>query len=95
MPLTSHLIELRKRLIVSVVAVLVGFGASYAFSENLFQFLAAPLVAALPPGTDALVFIGIIEPFFTYLKVAIVAGIILASPRHSPSDMGLCRARPT
>jgi sec-independent protein translocase protein TatC len=80
MPLTSHLIELRKRLIVSVVAVLVGFGASYAFSEKLFQFLAAPLVAALPPGTDALVFIGIIEPFFTYLKVAIVAGIILASP---------------
>ena len=80
MPLTSHLVELRKRLIVSVVAVLIGFGASYAFSEHLFQFLAAPLVAALPPGTDSLVFIGIIEPFFTYLKVAIVAGIVLASP---------------
>jgi len=80
MPLTSHLIELRKRLIVSAVAVLVGFGASYAFSEELFHFLAAPLVAALPPETDSLVFIGIIEPFFTYLKVAIVAGIVLASP---------------
>ncbi len=80
MPLTSHLYELRRRLIISVIAILVGFIVSYAFSEPLFQLLAAPLVEVLPEGTTSLVFIGIIEPFFTYLKVAVVAGIVLASP---------------
>lgn len=80
MPLTSHLYELRKRLIIAVIATLIGFIISYAFSEPLFQLLAAPLVDALPEGTTSLVFLGIIEPFFTYLKVALVAGIVLASP---------------
>ncbi|MFQ5585395.1 MAG: twin-arginine translocase subunit TatC [Thermodesulfobacteriota bacterium] len=80
MPLTSHLFELRRRLIISVIAAAAGFLICYTFSEALFQFLAAPLVEALPPGTTSLVFLGVVEPFFTYLKVSVVAGIVLASP---------------
>lgn len=75
MPFTSHLSELRKRLIISIIAVIVGFGVSYNYSEGLFKILARPL----PSGTT-FTFIRLIEPFFTYMKVALLAGIFLSSP---------------
>jgi len=78
--LTSHLRELRRRLIISVVAVAAGFAVSYAFSEHLYGILKRPLVAALPEDSGFLVFSGVIEPFYIYLKVGIVGGIVLASP---------------
>jgi sec-independent protein translocase protein TatC len=80
MPLTSHLSELRRRLIICCVSIAVGFLISYTFSEDIFKFLARPLLLALPPGTTSLVFIGVLEPFFTYLKVSVLTGIILTSP---------------
>ncbi len=80
MPFTAHLSELRQRLIISLIAVGVGFGVSYAFSEELFDILKKPLMPALPEGHEFLAFTGVVEPFFTYLKVALVSGIILASP---------------
>ena len=43
MPLTAHLEELRKRLIISMAAMAVGFGVCYAFKEKLFSILAKPL----------------------------------------------------
>lgn len=75
MPFTSHLVELRKRLIVSVVAVIIGFAASYTYSDELFRILARPLPANTP-----FVFTRLIEPFFTYMKVSLLSGIILSSP---------------
>lgn len=75
MPLTSHLVELRKRLIVSIIAVAAGFGISYNYSDELFKMLARPL----PPNTT-FAFIRLIEPFVTYMKVSLMAGIFLASP---------------
>lgn len=75
MPFTFHLVELRKRLIRSVIAIIVGFGVSYNYSEELFKILAKPL----PPGTT-FSFIRLIEPFFTYMKVSLLTGIFLASP---------------
>lgn len=75
MPFTSHLAELRKRLIVSIVAVTIGFAVSYNYSNELFIMLAKPL----PPNTS-FAFTRLIEPFFTYLKVSLVTGIFLASP---------------
>ncbi|MBI3752844.1 MAG: twin-arginine translocase subunit TatC [Deltaproteobacteria bacterium] len=75
MSFTSHLAELRKRLIICVVAVAAGFGISYNYSDELFKILARPL----PPGTT-FSFIRLIEPFLTYLKVSLVSGIFLASP---------------
>ncbi|MEK7829272.1 MAG: twin-arginine translocase subunit TatC [Deltaproteobacteria bacterium] len=75
MPFTSHLVELRKRLIVSVIAVTIGFAASYYYSKELFMLLAKPL-----PTNTSFAFTRLIEPFFTYLKVSVLAGIFLASP---------------
>lgn len=75
MPFTSHLSELRKRLIICIIAIAVGFGISYNYSDALFRILARPL----PPGTT-FSFIRLIEPFLTYLKVSLVSGIFLASP---------------
>lgn len=80
MALTAHLRELRKRLVISVVASIAGFGICYNFSVQLYALLAKPLIPYLPPGQDFMVFTGVVEPFFIYLKVGITGGIILASP---------------
>ena len=79
LPLTSHLQELRKRLVVSFIAVGVGFVLCYAFAQNLFDILAAPLIKMMPPG-GSLIFTSVAEAFFTYMKVAFIAGLVLASP---------------
>ncbi len=79
MPLTAHLEELRRRLIVCLVAVAAGFGVSYAFRERLFALLARPLEAHLPEGST-LQYIGIPEAFFTYLKISLFSGLVLAMP---------------
>ena len=78
-PFTEHLTELRNRLVYSFIAVGVGFIACYCFKEKLFRILTAPLVAAM--GEDAkMIFTGLPEAFFTYLKVSLLGGIILATP---------------
>lgn len=77
---THHLAELRKRLIVCCIAIGIGFGISYYYSQELFTFLSRPLLDAMPQGSAFLVFTGIIEPFWTYLKIALIGGIFLASP---------------
>jgi sec-independent protein translocase protein TatC len=79
LPLTSHLQELRKRLILSFIAVAAGFVICYAFSQTLFDILSAPLLKMMPSGSS-LIFTSVAEAFFTYMKVAFIAGIILASP---------------
>ena len=79
LPLTSHLQELRKRLILSFIGVGLGFVLCYAFAEKLFDILAAPLLKMMPPG-GSLIFISVAEAFFTYMKVAFIGGLILASP---------------
>jgi sec-independent protein translocase protein TatC len=78
-PFTDHLEELRDRLIVCFVAVGVGFLLCYGFKEQLFTILTRPLIEAMNPG-DKLVFTGLPEAFFTYLKVAFLAGLMLAAP---------------
>ncbi len=78
-PFTAHLEELRRRLIVCFVAVGIGFVLSYGFKEKLFQILTRPLIGVMQTG-DKLIFTGLPEAFFTYLKVAFLSGIILATP---------------
>lgn len=80
MALAGHLAELRRRLIFSVIAIGLGFFIAYYYSDRLYSILAAPLLEALPEGQDFLVFTGVVEPFFIYLKVGLLAGMILSSP---------------
>ena len=78
-PFLGHLEELRKRLVISAIAVGVGFAASYPFAERLFGLLVAPLQAVMPEGGH-LIFTNLPEMFFTYLKVSFLAGILLVAP---------------
>ena len=78
MSLLDHLGELRKRLTKCAYAVAVGFFACYAFAEDIFDILLQPMVGIL---TDShFQYTSPPEAFFTYMKVAFVAGIFVASP---------------
>lgn len=79
LPFTAHLEELRERLIVCFIALFIGFCIAYGFKEELFHILMKPLIAAMGKG-EKLIFTGLAEAFFTYLKVAFLAGLMLASP---------------
>jgi sec-independent protein translocase protein TatC len=57
----------------------VGFAAAYGFKEKLFQILVHPLTTVMQSG-DTLIFTNLPEAFFTYLKVSLLAGIMVASP---------------
>jgi sec-independent protein translocase protein TatC len=78
-PFMSHLEELRQRLIYCAVAVGIGFVISYVFAERLFRVLIGPLKARLPEG-DRLIFTNLPEMFLTYLKTALITGVLLSSP---------------
>ncbi|HLW70295.1 MAG TPA: twin-arginine translocase subunit TatC [Candidatus Binataceae bacterium] len=79
MPLLEHLTELRNRLIRAVIAVGVGFAIAYAFADQLFKLLAEPLHEA-SRSPVLLIGTGVGEAFFTKIKVALIAGLFVASP---------------
>jgi len=78
-PITDHLEELRRRIIKCVIAVFIGFAGSYTFSEQIFNFLVSPLVKVLPKESH-LIYTSLPEAFFTYLKVSLFTGLIIACP---------------
>jgi len=78
-PFLGHLEELRRRLVICAIAVGIGFIFSYIFAKQLFSFLILPLTKVLPDDSR-LIFTNLPEMFIAYIKVALVAGIILAIP---------------
>lgn len=81
MPLLDHLIELRNRLMWSIAAILVAFLICYQFKERIYGFLVHPLAVALEGQPDRhLIYTGLTEAFFTYVKVSFWAGFCLAFP---------------
>lgn len=78
-PFLGHLEELRKRLVICAIAIGIGFGISYIFAKQLFSYLVLPLTKVLPDDSR-LIFTNLPEMFIAYIKVALVAGIILAIP---------------
>jgi sec-independent protein translocase protein TatC len=79
MSFLEHLEELRKRLIVSIVALGAAFLLCWNFADRIFAILEKPLAKFLTPG-DKLVYTRLTEPFMLYMKVAFFAGIFIASP---------------
>lgn len=79
MPLIEHLRELRIRLVRAVIAIGVGFALAYFFADSIFAALAYPLRQAAG-GKLLLIGTGVGEAFFTKIKVALVAGLFIASP---------------
>jgi len=79
MSLTEHLIELRKRLTNSLIAVGIGFLVCYYFKDWLFAILTKPLTDVLPK-SSYLIYTGLTQAFFTYMKISIFASLVLTSP---------------
>jgi len=82
MPLLDHLIELRSRLLKSVVALFVAFLICFFFAEPIYGFLTEPLAAILRERRDdpRMIFTALTEVFFTYVKVAFFAGAFISCP---------------
>ena len=90
---TEHLGELRKRLIVSFAAIVIGFGLSFHFSEYIFSILIFPMngsfifsfsypfvsIETLKTSNE-LVFLALTEPLWMHFKIAIISSFILVSP---------------
>lgn len=78
-PLIEHLIELRSRLLRSVVAVLVIFLGLYAFANDIYLFVAQPLIALLPEGSQ-MIATEVASPFLAPFKLTLVAAVFIAVP---------------
>lgn len=82
MSFLEHLEELRQRLIRSVLAIVVGFGVCFYFSDQIYGLLARPLTDTLHAlhMSEKLVYTNPTDPFNLYIKLSIVAGLFLSSP---------------
>jgi len=78
-PFMSHLVELRDRLLRSVLVVMIIFAGLFSFANDIYHYLAMPLLAKLPSG-QSMIATGVISPFLTPFKLALVASIFLAMP---------------
>jgi sec-independent protein translocase protein TatC len=77
--LISHLLELRNRLLRAVIAVFIIFVPLAFFSNKLFTFVAKPLIDKLPEG-NSLIATGVVAPFMTPLKLALMTALFVAMP---------------
>ena len=78
LPLVQHLIELRRSLLRSVIAIAIFFIVLFPFADEIYNFIAAPIVQAIP-GSN-LIAIGVISPFLTPLKMSLILAIYIAMP---------------
>ncbi len=76
----SHIAELRRRLLYCVTAFALATLLCYSVKEELYQFLVQPLAKAYDGTNNRLIYTNITEAFFTYLKTACFAGLVLSFP---------------
>jgi sec-independent protein translocase protein TatC len=78
MPFLEHLGELRTRIMWSLGAVIVGLGIALTFTDRLMKLVRRPFDQAMPG--QKLVFTSPTEAFWVYMKVALIAGVVIAMP---------------
>ena len=81
MSFLDHLDELRRRIIYAVLSVGIGFVIAFFFIDDIFNFVMRPMQQLLPGGT--LVYTDPTEAFMLYIKIALISGLLLASPGGS------------
>jgi sec-independent protein translocase protein TatC len=79
MSFLDHLDELRRRIVYAVLSVGVGFVIAFFFINDIFNFVMRPMQQLLPPG-GTLVYTDPTEAFMLYIKIALIAGLLIASP---------------
>lgn len=78
-PLVEHLIELRRRLMWTAAVMLLCFLGLMPFAQQLYTFVAEPLMASLPANTS-MIATDVIAPFFVPVKVTLMAAFLLTLP---------------
>jgi sec-independent protein translocase protein TatC len=79
MTFLEHLEELRKRIIITLIALIVAFIACWSFAPAIYDLIQQPIIQLLPEG-EKLAYTRVTAPFFLYMKVAFLAAIFLAAP---------------
>jgi sec-independent protein translocase protein TatC len=79
MSLTEHLVELRKRFTRALIATGIGFFACYYYKDWIFDIVTRPLTSVLPKN-GYLIYTGLTEAFFVYMKLSFFASLIITSP---------------
>src|SRR5215831_18538762 len=82
MPLIDHLVELRRRLLYSVLALVIAFFVCFFFAQHIFNFLAQPLANILlkETGQHRFIYTDLTEVFFTQVKVALFGAACITFP---------------
>jgi sec-independent protein translocase protein TatC len=75
----SHLMELRDRLLRSIIAIAVVFACFFPWASDLYDLLASPMMRALPEGTR-MIATGVVTPFLVPVKVAMMVAFIVVLP---------------
>lgn len=78
-PLIEHLIELRSRLMRAVIVILVIFLGLYSFANDIYTFVAEPLMALLPEGSQ-MIATEVASPFLAPFKLTLVVAVFIAVP---------------
>lgn len=78
-PLIEHLIELRSRLMRAVIVILVIFLGLYSFANDIYTFVAEPLMALLPEGSQ-MIATEVASPFLAPFKLTLVVAVFIAIP---------------
>jgi sec-independent protein translocase protein TatC len=79
MSFLEHLDELRKRIVNALLSIIVGAVIAFAFIERIYAFIMRPLYERLPAGSS-LTYIEPTEAFMLYVKIGLLAGLIIAAP---------------
>src|SRR5512138_1383215 len=77
--LISHLVELRQRLLKSVIAIAIVFAPCAWFANDLFTIIAMPLIAKMPVGSS-MIATSLISPFMAPLKLSLFVALFIAMP---------------
>ena len=79
MTFIQHLVELRDKLLHSVIAILLVFAGIFPFANEVYSFIAAPILNVLPSDSN-IIAIGVISPFLTPLKMALIFSVYATMP---------------